>query len=167
MKIILRSEISTQVDPEDIDLDALSWTTGGGKVGGRAYARRRMPDGSIEYLHRRIAERVFGSIDGAKIDHLNGDTFDNRRQNLRAVTHTINVRNVGGAQKNSGTGVLGVNLRMYRGTPRYRAYICEGRKMISLGTFSTLEEAAAARLQGEAELWGVQPRRAVAHGVGE
>lgn len=48
--------------------------------------------------------------------------------------------------KNSSTGVTGVNL-MKNG--RYRAYIMLDRRQIGLGSYDTLEKAAAARKDGE------------------
>jgi hypothetical protein len=48
----------------------------------------------------RLHREVLGLIkdDGMEADHINRDTLDNRRSNLRAVTHAQNVQNVGANQ---------------------------------------------------------------------
>lgn len=76
------------------------------------------------------------------IDHINGDTLDNRIENLRAVTNKENQRNRK-TNKNSGTGINGVTKRK-KGNP-YEAQIQVDGENIYLGTFATLEDAAKAR----------------------
>lgn len=49
-------------------------------------------DGRIEYMHRLILGLGPGS--DLECDHINRDPLDNRRCNLRAVTHAENMRNV-------------------------------------------------------------------------
>jgi hypothetical protein len=44
-----------------------------------------------QYLHRVIAGLESG--DGLVVDHINGDTFDNRRENLRIVSPGENAQN--------------------------------------------------------------------------
>ena len=59
---------------------------------------------------------------------------------------------VDGEKANNATGVKGVYLEAKTG--RYRARIKFQGKMYSLGTYSTLEEAAKARRKGEQEIFG-------------
>jgi hypothetical protein len=70
-------------------------------------------------------------------DHVNGNTLDNRRENLRVVTPTENQLNRRGARSDSRSGVRGVcwHGQTGRWTATYR-----GRY---LGIFPTIEEAAA------------------------
>lgn len=57
-------------------------------------------------LHRLI----LGDMqEGNVVDHINGDTLDNRRCNLREVTPAQNVQNVKRARSNSKSGILGVH----------------------------------------------------------
>jgi len=56
------------------------------------------------YLHRLL----MGTPPGLKTDHINHDTLDNRRSNLRVVTNRQNNENRNGAHKNSKTGIRGV-----------------------------------------------------------
>jgi hypothetical protein len=58
------------------------------------------------YLHREILGCKLG--DGLTVDHINGDTFDCRKSNLRIGTHADNLRNRRRANKNSTTGYRNV-----------------------------------------------------------
>lgn len=108
-------------------------------------------------LHRMIMKPANGNV----VDHINGDGLDNRRKNLREVTQSENLRNIAGPQRNSTSGILGVSY--HKGSKRWYARIFHEGRTVILGRFLTKEEAAAARLAGEAELWGITPRRAEAH----
>lgn len=79
-----------------------------------------------------------------EIDHINGDKSDNRIANLREVTRQENSRNRGMRSDNC-TGVAGVSKR--RG--RWLARIQGDSREVTLGTFDTLTEAAAARKAAE------------------
>lgn len=138
--IPLSKGYAAQVDDVDADLAANRyWVTVNGQR--HAYAQRSGEGGKV-YLHREIAERVGGPIPaGHVVDHINGDTLDCRRANLRTVPHRVNLWNQHGAGRDSKSGIRGV--RMRRG--RWAAYICTGRKMTSLGTFDSIELAVAAR----------------------
>lgn len=57
------------------------------------YAMARNGSGFV-YMHRYLWEQVNGPIPvGLELDHINGDTFDNRLENLRLVTHKQNQNN--------------------------------------------------------------------------
>lgn len=60
---------------------------------GGGYAMRCRPDGSRILMHREILGLEKG--DTRQGDHINRDRLDNRRSNLRAVTHQMNGENVG------------------------------------------------------------------------
>lgn len=82
---------------------------------------------------------------GSSIDHINGDTQDNRIKNLRAVSHTDNMRNMKLSKRNT-SGVVGV----YRKGEKYLAAICVNRKLINAGVFIDRFEAICARKSAEA-----------------
>ena len=77
-----------------------------------------------------------------QIDHINGDSQDNRLVNLRPVNTRENCRNQG-IPKNNTSGVSGVHLR--KDNQKWRAYINGDKGRVHLGTFSTKEEAVNAR----------------------
>ncbi|WP_411800508.1 HNH endonuclease [Cupriavidus respiraculi] len=78
------------------------------------------------------------------VDHINHDTLDNRRINLRICTKSQNQwnRRVGA---NSSTGVKGVSHVKSRG--KYRAEIRVFGKRIHLGWFDQIDDAAYAYRQ--------------------
>lgn len=93
---------------------------------------------TTEYLHRRIA----GAQRGREVDHRDGDTLNNRRSNLRVVTHRQNTENL-----RAGHGACGVRgVTLAKG--RYRAQAQVNGKHLTFGTFDTLEAAAQAAVQG-------------------
>jgi len=90
------------------------------------------------YMHRLILGLGHGNpLQG---DHRNQDTLDNRRANLRIVTNQKNLCNRGIYQNNR-LGVQGIS-RNGRG---FRARIQRHGEERCLGTFKTVEEAAAVR----------------------
>jgi hypothetical protein len=95
---------------------------------------------------------LFGkALPGMDWDHVNGNTSDNRRANLRIVSHKENCRNRA-AFKTNRTGTLGV---CRAGKSRWRAYIHDDARQIHLGTFATIEEAVSVRQAAELKLFGV------------
>lgn len=87
-------------------------------------------------------------------DHVNGNGLDNRRANLREVTHASNGANrrVG---SNSTTGLKGV---WPTGSGRFAAAIKHQGKRTHLGRFDTAREAADAYDAAAKELFGPYAR---------
>jgi hypothetical protein len=101
--------------------------------------------GSLYYQHRVVWALVHGAWPSGEIDHINGDESDNRIENLRDVSSTVNQQNKRKAFKKSKTGLLGASPAGCPGEiGRYVAFIGgpDGRK--NLGYFDTPEEAHAA-----------------------
>ncbi len=88
--------------------------------------------------HRIIWEMFNGPIpEGMLIDHIDGDTLNNRIENLRLATRQQNNANSVSRVKDMPKGVIRVS-------KRYRARIYINGKYTSLGMFDTIEEAEAA-----------------------
>ena len=95
----------------------------------------RCPYGLL--MHRAIIqpEKPF------EVDHINRNTLDNRRENLRKVTRAQNNYNQR-LRKDNASGFRGVYYRADRGT--WDAMIKINKKCIYLGAFNTSKEAAYA-----------------------
>jgi hypothetical protein len=108
-------------------------------------------DYSRYHIHRVLWKFYTGKDTSLLIDHINGDTLDNRRINLREATASQNSCN-SKRPKNNTSGFKGVSFAEDRG--KYRAQISLHRKTYMLGGFDTPEEAyavycaAASKIQG-------------------
>ena len=80
------------------------------------------------------------------VDHINRDGCDNRIVNLREVTAREQSANTGLSKANT-SGVKGVSFLKDKG--KWRASMNIDGKKTNLGTFLTMNEAVAARLQAE------------------
>jgi len=91
----------------------------------------------------RMHQLVLGAVpDGREPDHINGNKLDNRRANLRIVTHAQNMANRTGLNSNNGSGYRGVSFDRARGLWRAQAKV--NNRSITLGRFSTVAQAAEA-----------------------
>lgn len=88
------------------------------------------------YLHQFIS----GIYDG-RVDHINRNRLDNRKENLRRATHSQNLANRG-LQSNNTSGYKGVRFRAERGT--YEARIKVTGVELFIGSYKTAVEAAQA-----------------------
>lgn len=149
------------VDDADFEfLSRLPWKVTLNKSG-RAYAVLMIS------MHRLI----MGLPEGRQVDHKNGDSLDNRRENLRVCTRSQNMANIKGPRKGSYKGVRKVPLNRGQGEPLYEACITRQkldvngkpirfpsgsikRENIILGRFETAEDAARAYDAAAREMWG-------------
>lgn len=108
------------VDDIDRDLASSTWAAAAhGRRTIRLYAVRTIYFGTVngrrhqvnERLHRLVLERALNRpiATGCVCDHINGNSLDNRRCNLREVSQSDNCQNRRSANANSGTGVLNVS----------------------------------------------------------
>lgn len=82
---------------------------------------------------------VMGMPENMYVDHINNDTLDNRKSNLRVVTNAENAQNRKGANINSTTGIRGVS--WHKASNKWRAFIRVNYKQIQLGVFDDIEDA--------------------------
>ena len=112
--------------------------------------------------HRRyyLSRLIMGEPKGMLVDHVNGDTLDNRRSNLRVCSKGENGRNRKVASKNNTSGFKGVSCRkkgpdmINEWSRPWQAYINHDKKRHHLGMFATAEEAARAYDAKALELHG-------------
>lgn len=117
-----------------VDDDVFEWFAGSGRSGKFYAARTVQIDGkrSTVYLHRLIA-----GVDGLDVDHVNGDTLDNQRSNLKPSTHQDNQRN-----RRVGYGTTGVRNVYLTRAGTYQARLSPKSGPICGGTFASVAEAA-------------------------
>ena len=134
-RVALTRDMETKISPEDFErVTSLKWLAQETSKG-RFYAARRVGwRGAYVYLHRFI----LGVDKGQMVDHINGDTLDNRRENLRICSGAQNMRNRG---PKSGR-FKGVHRSTRSG--RWVAQIKAGGPTKHIGTFDTAEDAARA-----------------------
>jgi hypothetical protein len=111
------------------------------------YARSTKKYGSI-YMHRFI----MNANKDQKIDHINGNGLDNRKENLRFATHQENNFNKKPYENNQ-CGYKGVRQVNNRSKP-YIATITYNALARYIGSYYTVEEAAKAYDKKATELFG-------------
>jgi hypothetical protein len=114
------------------------------------WGRRCIGIDGREYLAARLAWLyVHGRWPEHEIDHINGDRLDDRIENLRDVTRTVNQQNIRRARAGTRSGVLGV----FQNTSGIisSAVQVAGRSHY-LGSFETAEQAHAAYVSAKREL---------------
>lgn len=89
---------------------------------------------------------VMGQKRGFLVDHINRNPLDNRKENLRFLTHTANLINSKTPITNK-SGCKGVTWR--KDSNKWRAQITLNGKIISLGCFDLKEDAIKARKAAE------------------
>jgi hypothetical protein len=107
--------------------------------------------GRAKTLNEKLHRVILNAPKGSEVDHINGDKLDNRKCNLRFVTHQQNC--AGAPKRRSNTsGYKGVTWEP-RATA-WRVYIRIDGKQVHLGHFKDLEEAARAYDAAAVEAWG-------------
>lgn len=128
------------VDISDAWVDRYNWSLA--TIG---YAQARV-DGKLVLLHALLTPK----LEGKEVDHANLNRLDNRRSNLRLVTHGENMYNLPLA-KNNVSGVRGVDFDKKK--KKWRAQIQKDGKNRFIGYFNSIDEAKKARSVVEKELF--------------
>lgn len=132
------------------------------RVGDRNWSASR-PPGSVTFYATRCLRTQSGHFaeplhrvvmdapDDMEVDHINGDTLDNRRCNLRLATRAENSCNRR-ISRNNTSGYKGVSFDKKRGV--WVAYITVARRRRHLGSFPAAELAHEAYCKAALELHG-------------
>jgi len=130
------------VDNENFEwLNQWKW-----KFDSTGYAAKTVyPKGKV-YMHQVINE----TVDGFVTDHINRNKLDNRRENLRTVTYTENLRNTGLRNTNT-SGYKGIY--WWRKRNKWQVSINVNYLKIHLGLFKDIGDAIKARKHGEELYW--------------
>lgn len=138
--------VTALVDDEDYEqLSRFTWhAIGRGRPGKQyVYAARTEHIGVRKWpvlMHRQILGLEKGDLRTG--DHINHNTLDNRRGNLRIATKAENLQNREGAKVNSSSGIRGVYWHKQRGKWGARAML--RRRPYSLGLYASKEDAVRA-----------------------
>lgn len=139
----------TKIDKEDFEkVTTYKWYCHQYDTGSR-YCQGTLSNGIKCRLHHFVLGIENISSAGMVVDHINGDSLDNRKNNLRVVTQQENARNM--TPFNDRKGIT--EHKLQNGKIRYRARITVNYRTITLGTFDTLDEAIKARRKGEEKYW--------------
>lgn len=106
-------------------------------------------DGRLYLSHRLAWYYVHGYWPESHIDHINGVKNDNRIENLRLASASLNAFNAPSRALGK-SGIRGV--RLHKGA--WEARIKSDGRSVHLGSFSTKEHARAARIEAEIKLHG-------------
>jgi hypothetical protein len=117
-------------------------------VHGNLYARSKI-NGKQVYLHRFLQPEILGLI-----DHANGNSLDNQRENIRAASYAQNSSNRGKNQTKTTSKYKGVFPDLLPGRSGWSARICANRKKIYIGHYQSEIEAARAYDQAAQTLQG-------------
>ncbi len=110
--------------------------------GGYVYAVARCKELGRLSMHRFLLCPPPGMV----VDHIDGDCLNNTRENLRLASVIENGYNRR-VKRGSKTGYKGVTIE----EGRFRARITVNKKLINLGSFSTVELAHAAYIEAARE----------------
>jgi hypothetical protein len=133
----------TTVDADDAEwLSEWVWRNGSG------YAVRGLRQGGrtgrlhAVRVHREVMH--LDDDDPREVDHIDHDTLNNRKSNLRAVTHKINNWN---RRSHHNSASQYRNVYWHKDSGRWQAQISADGRRFSGGYFETEEEAATAALE--------------------
>lgn len=143
MKIKLYNGMETEVDEQEYPaLSQFGWIAATSNYG-VAYVVRRC---KVRHTNVSMHREIIGAAKGQHVDHVNGNTLDNRRSNLRIVTQQENNKNKK-RYLNNVSGVTGVSWN--KQMKMWVARISVDRKDKYLGYYFSFEKAVAARKAAE------------------
>lgn len=126
----------------------LTWRVGAGRVKAGAQVCAQRPggylcarvDGKIRLAHRLAWAHHFGEWPKHSIDHIDGCTSNNRIENLRDVSHSVNMHNQRRAAHHNRSSKL-IGAHWHKRDQRWRSNITVGGVARHLGFFDSEQQA--------------------------
>lgn len=129
-----------KIDTEDLDkVKELGTSWGIARSNSSYFMVRTIKQVNGERKAIGIHNIIMNPPDGMVVDHINGDTLDNRKRNLRTIPRWGNAQNVTKLLRNNRSGVRGVS--WYKSLNKWRAKATLNNKDYHLGYYDSLEEA--------------------------
>lgn len=152
MKIVSEThgEFEVIIDLDDVDvLSESKWCVNKYKTKSSNYYAIYAIGRKGIMMHRFITNAPKGFV----VDHINHNTLDNRKSNLRVCTHLENRKN-NKEYENNTSGHVGVCWYYYRGVNKWKSHIKVDSTLIHLGYYDTYEDACKARKEAEEKYFG-------------
>lgn len=135
------STVETVIDIDDFDLvnsHDNSWFVDGSSGEDYMYAVGHYTKNSKKHrvsMHRLIMDAPRNMF----VDHINHNTLDNTRGNLRLVTPAQNQQNIKGVRKDSSSGKR--NISYVKRSNKWCVYITKNKKNYSFGNYDDIQKA--------------------------
>lgn len=143
MRILLNQNKEIIIDDEDYD-KFLSRKWYCAEYRGKWYVKSNNKKGLPKQI--RLHRFLTNAPDNSEVDHINGNTLDNRKSNLRFVNRSQNMMN---QKSRPNRGVS-----WHRTAKKWRAYIVKDYKQTHLGLFDSLDDAKMAYRVAAKQLFG-------------
>ena len=139
--------INTTIDIEDfekIDMYTGTWYPKYSKFTQTHYVRGNCMKNKKWYSYS-MSRIIMDDPDGFYIDHIDHDTLNNRKTNLRLVTAVENSQNLNYRTPNKSSGIR--NVSWDKKSNKWRIYVNVNKKMKTFGWYSDLKEAESAAIE--------------------
>lgn len=142
--------IKTIIDTEDLLIvNSISgaWCGNQDARTGSYYVHSRNRSKKTKFCLHRL---IMGDPEGLEIDHINRDTLDNRKVNLRSVSRSVNRQNLAVFSNNKSSGVRNVSWHVR--DKNWQVCVNAFGKAHYFGRFNTLEEAELIAIEARRQL---------------
>lgn len=102
----------------------------------------------------QLSRFIMNAPKGREVDHINGNSLDNRKCNLRICTRSQNLKNRHRPRKSTASKYEGVSWYNYKKKKLWRASLGHHQRKITLGIFRSEQDAARAINIKKRELYG-------------
>ena len=142
VEIVSKNEIlDCLIDKEDLPIITrlgTTWKINRSRNGYKSVRTTKQIDGR-RFVYT-LSNLILPPSEGNVVDHINGNTLDNRKVNLRLIPSWGNQQNLANLVRTNKSGYRGVS--WYKRIGKWRAKVCVNKKHYHLGYYDSKEEAA-------------------------